>query len=219
MSIRLTALTVTSFNRGSAGAFHGLHRLIRRRFMSLSGVVGGLLVGIVVMVASFSLFAHIDEVKDSDIPMLAIVNSISPVVAYVHSIAIFALIFNTAFSAPEHWVSPGWVSDYANGGLRPDTEVLCPALPNDQYRSGVDFAGMRLEYVAGLGLSVSMFKASFSLEVGLRRGGFRCFLAVGQSRRRCHRMVGGRSRSLALRLDGRNPAVCEGRCGILRTVI
>ena len=147
--------------------------------MSLSGVVGGLLVGIVVMVASFSLFAHIDEVKDSDIPMLAIVNSISPVVAYVHSIAIFALIFNTAFSAPEHWVSPGWVSDYANGGLRPDTEVLCPALPNDQYRSGVDFAGMRLEYVAGVGLPVSISKASFSLEVGLRRGGFRCFLAVG----------------------------------------
>lgn len=84
--------------------------------MSLSGVVGGLLVGIVVMAASFSLFAHIDEVKDSDIPMLAIVNSISPVVAYVHSIAIFALIFNTAFSAPEHWVSPGWVSDYATVG-------------------------------------------------------------------------------------------------------
>ncbi|WP_304325734.1 hypothetical protein [Bifidobacterium thermacidophilum] len=132
------------------------------------------------MAASFSLFAHIDEVKDSDIPMLAIVNSISPVVAYVHSIAIFALIFNTAFSAPEHWVSPGWVSDYANGGLRPDTEVLCPALPNDQYRSGVDFAGMRLEYVAGVGLLVSMSKASFSLEAGRRRGGFRCFLGVGQ---------------------------------------
>ena len=52
------------------------------------------------MAASFSLFAHIDEVKDSDIPMLAIVNSISPVVAYVYSIVIFALIFNTAFSAP-----------------------------------------------------------------------------------------------------------------------
>lgn len=135
--------------------------------------------GIVVMAVSFSLFAHIDEVKDSDIPMLAMVNSISPVVAYVYSIVIFVLIFNTAFSAPEHWVSPGWVSDYANGGLRPDTEVLCQALPNDQYRSGVDFAGMRLEYVAGVGLSVSMSKASFSLEVGLRRGGFRCFLAVG----------------------------------------
>lgn len=167
-----------------------MRRLIRRRFMSLSGVVGGLLVGIVVMAASFSLFAHIDEVKDSDIPMLAIVNSISPVVAYVHSIAIFALIFNTAFSAPEHWVSPGWVSDYANGGLRPDTEVLCQTLPNDQYRSGVDFAGMRLEYVAGLGLPVSLSKASFCLEVGRRRGGFRCFLGVGRSRRRCHRMVG-----------------------------
>lgn len=108
-----------------------MRRLIRRRFRSLSGVVGGLLVGIVVMVASFSLFAHIDEVKDSDIPMLTIVNSISPVVAYVYSIVIFAPIFNTAFFAPEHWVSPGWVSDYANGGLRPDTEVLCQALPND----------------------------------------------------------------------------------------
>lgn len=56
--------------------------------------------------------------------------------------------------------------------MRPDTEVLCQALPNDQYRSGVDFAGMRLEYVAGVGLSVSMSKASFCLEAGRRRGCF-----------------------------------------------
>ncbi len=172
------------------------------------------------MAASFSLFAHIDEVKDSDIPMLAIVNSISPGVAYVYSIMIFALIFNTAFSAPEHWVSPGWISDYANGGLRPDTEVLCPALPNDQYRSGVDFAGMRLEYVAGLGLPVSMSKASFSLDVGRRRGGFRCFQGSWsiQAAMSSH---GGRPIAFADTPTGRGgiPLFCEGGCRILRTVI
>lgn len=78
------------------------------------------------------------------------------------------------------WRPLSFCSCIGNGGLRPDTEVLCPALPNDQYRSGVDFAGMRLEYVAGVGLLVSMSKASFSLEAGRRRGGFRCFLGVGQ---------------------------------------
>ncbi len=62
------------------------------------GTIGGLIIGVIVMVASLSLFANIDLVKDSDMPMLAIVNSIHPILATIYALTIFALIFNTAFS-------------------------------------------------------------------------------------------------------------------------
>lgn len=62
------------------------------------GFLGGLLIGIIVLAASFSLFANINLVKNSDMPMLAIVNQIHPALALVYALTIFALIFNTAFS-------------------------------------------------------------------------------------------------------------------------
>jgi len=62
------------------------------------GTLGGILVGIIVLAASFSLFANIVQVKDADMPMLAIVNNIHPYLAVVYAITVFALIFNTAFS-------------------------------------------------------------------------------------------------------------------------
>ena len=64
----------------------------------MGGLLGGLMIGMIVLAASFSLFAHIEAVKDSDMPMLAIVNDIHPALAFVYALTIFALIFNTAFS-------------------------------------------------------------------------------------------------------------------------
>lgn len=62
------------------------------------GTLGGILVGIIVLAASLSLFANIDQVKDAEMPMLAIVNNIHPYLAIIYAITVFALIFNTAFS-------------------------------------------------------------------------------------------------------------------------
>ncbi len=62
------------------------------------GTIGGLIIGVIIMIASLSLFANVDTVKDSDIPMLAIVNEIHPILATIYALTIFALIFNTAFS-------------------------------------------------------------------------------------------------------------------------
>lgn len=62
------------------------------------GFIGGLLIGVIVMTASLTLFARIDVVKGADMPMLAIVNDIHPLLAFVYAITVFALIFNTAFS-------------------------------------------------------------------------------------------------------------------------
>ncbi|MCR5100377.1 MAG: hypothetical protein K6B41_03375 [Butyrivibrio sp.] len=62
------------------------------------GTIGGILIGIIIMIASLSLFANIDVIKDADMPMLAIVNNIHPILAVIYALTIFALIFNTAFS-------------------------------------------------------------------------------------------------------------------------
>lgn len=63
-----------------------------------AGAVGGTLVGAVILCAAGTLFANIDKVKDAEIPMLKIVEGISPILAFLYAIVIFALIFNTAFS-------------------------------------------------------------------------------------------------------------------------
>lgn len=62
------------------------------------GIIGGALIGIIVLCAFASLFANVDMVKDSEIPMLNIVANINPIFAKIYTFTIFALIFNTAFS-------------------------------------------------------------------------------------------------------------------------
>ncbi len=62
------------------------------------GAIGGALIGLIVLCAYAALFANVDMVKDAEIPMLAIVNNINPVLAPFYTFTIFALIFNTAFS-------------------------------------------------------------------------------------------------------------------------
>lgn len=62
------------------------------------GLLGGLLIAIIIMAASLSLYANIDIIKDADMPMLAIVNNISPVLSLIYALTVLALIFNTAFS-------------------------------------------------------------------------------------------------------------------------
>lgn len=62
------------------------------------GTLGGIITGVIITAASLSIFANIGLVKDSDMPMLEIVNRINPVLALIYAFTIFALIFNTAFS-------------------------------------------------------------------------------------------------------------------------
>lgn len=65
---------------------------------SKGGTIGGIMVGVIVLAASFSIFANVDVVKDADMPMLAIVNNIHPIFATIYAFTVFSLIFNTAFS-------------------------------------------------------------------------------------------------------------------------
>lgn len=72
--------------------------VVRMGVAERGGARGGLLIGYIVLVAAASLFVNIEQVKDSDMPMLSIVNGIHPWLAMVYAITVFALIFNTAFS-------------------------------------------------------------------------------------------------------------------------
>ena len=63
-----------------------------------SGLLGGLVVSIIITVATCILYANVKLVSTVDIPMLAIAEQIHPVFSLVYALTIFGLIFNTAFS-------------------------------------------------------------------------------------------------------------------------
>lgn len=72
--------------------------LVSLKVAKLGGFIGGGLIGVIITCVTCTLFAKINVVKDADIPMLTLVQQISPWLAVVYAIMIFGLIFNTAFS-------------------------------------------------------------------------------------------------------------------------
>lgn len=65
---------------------------------ALGGLVGGFGLGIMILLSHLALFSKIDVVKDMDLPMLAIINDISPILAVLMSVVLYGMIFNTAVS-------------------------------------------------------------------------------------------------------------------------
>lgn len=60
------------------------------------GLVGGLIVGLIGIVIAVVLYVRLDRVMGSDIPMLKLVEEISPILGFLMSLVIYAMIFNTA---------------------------------------------------------------------------------------------------------------------------
>lgn len=60
------------------------------------GLVGGLIVGLIGIVIAVVLYVRLDQVMGSDIPMLKLVEEISPILGFLMSLVIYAMIFNTA---------------------------------------------------------------------------------------------------------------------------
>lgn len=60
------------------------------------GLVGGLIVGLIGIVIAMVLYVRLDQVMGSDIPMLKLVEEISPILGFLMSLVIYAMIFNTA---------------------------------------------------------------------------------------------------------------------------
>ena len=62
------------------------------------GLLGGAIVGIMGVLITLSLFIRVEEVYDLDIPMLYIIEDISPILGFIMALVVFGMIFNTGIS-------------------------------------------------------------------------------------------------------------------------
>ncbi|EQB38517.1 MULTISPECIES: YkvI family membrane protein [Virgibacillus] len=69
-----------------------------RKAAAIGGLVGGFVLGLLIILSHLAIFSKIEEVGSMDMPMLAIVNDISPLLGTMMAIVILAMIFNTALS-------------------------------------------------------------------------------------------------------------------------
>ncbi|MCM3744953.1 hypothetical protein M3193_12455 [Sporosarcina luteola] len=65
---------------------------------ALGGLVGGLGLGILILLSHLAIFSKVDVVGDAQLPMLAIINEISPILAVFMAFILYGMIFNTAVS-------------------------------------------------------------------------------------------------------------------------
>lgn len=68
------------------------------RTAALGGLVGGLGLGVLIILSHLAIFSKVDIVASYDMPMLKIVDDISPILAIGMSFILFGMIFNTAVS-------------------------------------------------------------------------------------------------------------------------
>lgn len=63
-----------------------------------AGIFGGFIVGCITTVATFTLYANLPYIINSDLPMQAIITNIHPILGSFMSIVIYGMIFNTGIS-------------------------------------------------------------------------------------------------------------------------
>ncbi|KZE37704.1 hypothetical protein AV656_09220 [Bhargavaea cecembensis] len=66
------------------------------RVAGIGGLLGGLAIGIMIVLGHLAIFAEIETVASYDLPLLKIVEDISPILAVLMAIVLFGMIFNTA---------------------------------------------------------------------------------------------------------------------------
>lgn len=96
----ISAVNYVSFNTavGAAMAFVMGGAEKNRKTAALGGLAGGLGIGILILLSHLAIFSKIDAVGSLDMPMLGIVNHLSPVLGVLMAIVLFGMIFNTAIS-------------------------------------------------------------------------------------------------------------------------
>lgn len=62
------------------------------------GLIGGAIVGVMGFLITLTLFLRVKEVYTLDIPMLYILEDISPILGFIMAVVIFGMIFNTGIS-------------------------------------------------------------------------------------------------------------------------
>lgn len=66
------------------------------RIAGISGLIGGLGIGIMVLFAHLAIFSKVDTVASYDVPLLQIVEEFSPALAIIYAVVLFGMIFNSA---------------------------------------------------------------------------------------------------------------------------
>ncbi len=68
------------------------------RVAKWGGFFGGLGLGVLILLSHLAIFSKVDVVSSADLPMLAIMNEVSPVLAIFMAFILYGMIFNTAVS-------------------------------------------------------------------------------------------------------------------------
>lgn len=68
------------------------------RISSFGGLLGGLGLGIMIVLSHLAIFSKVDTVAAFDMPILALVDDLSPMLGTVYSVVLFGMVFNTAVS-------------------------------------------------------------------------------------------------------------------------
>ncbi|MFD1927637.1 hypothetical protein ACFSFY_06105 [Sporosarcina siberiensis] len=68
------------------------------RVAAWGGLVGGLGIGLLIVLSNLAIYSKVEEVANLSLPMLGLVNSISPIFGVFMAFILFGMIFNTAVS-------------------------------------------------------------------------------------------------------------------------
>ena len=68
------------------------------RIAKWGGFVGGLGLGILILLSHLAIFSKIEMAGTAELPMLAIINDISPILAIFMALVLYCMIFSTAVS-------------------------------------------------------------------------------------------------------------------------
>ncbi len=78
----------------TAFAIGGNHLITKHA--KIGGLIGGFFTGLITFLLAVILFMEVSTIKDADLPTQSIITQIHPILGFIMSIVIFAMIFNTA---------------------------------------------------------------------------------------------------------------------------
>ncbi len=117
-----------------------------RKTALIGGLAGGLGLGAIIILSYYAIFAKIEEVGHFEMPMLGIVNNISPILGTIMAIVLFGMIFNTAIS-----MFFAFVTRFAEQGTKKFNIILAAALVAGFILSFVGFTDLVSKFYSLIG--------------------------------------------------------------------
>ena len=96
----LSAINYVSFNIavGASMAIVMGGDEMNEKTAAMGGFLGGLGIGVLILLSHFAILAKIESVAGYDMPMLKIVDDLSPVLGFLYSLILYGMVFSTAAS-------------------------------------------------------------------------------------------------------------------------